>query len=157
MSEWEFPPGGFEGKDNFAAGNYSQAIGDHTSGDSGDRCWLGLLGAAVADGEHDCCNYPDHHVPFRDEKPFSGVHSARIRVSRHVVVFGSLFSGGVRGNYLRFWGWDLALHTAYGVLLGIVGFLLDYVLNEKEAWVSTVQRHRWANRGESLLACGGHS
>ena len=49
-----------------------------------------------------------------------------------IFVFGSLFLGEVRGYYLRFWWWDLALHTASGVLLGIVGFLLVYVLNEKE-------------------------
>lgn len=47
-------------------------------------------------------------------------------------IFGTLFLGEVKGYYLRFWWWDLVLHTASGVLLGIVGFLLVYVLNEKE-------------------------
>lgn len=47
-------------------------------------------------------------------------------------VFASLFLGEVRGYYTRFWWWDVALHTASGFLLGIVGFLLVYVLNEKE-------------------------
>lgn len=47
-------------------------------------------------------------------------------------IFASLFLGNVRGYYVRFWWWDLALHTASGFLLGIVGFLLVYVLNEKE-------------------------
>lgn len=49
-----------------------------------------------------------------------------------VFVFGSLFLGEVRGYYLKFWWWDILLHTASGFLLGIVGFLLVYVLNEKE-------------------------
>ena len=49
-----------------------------------------------------------------------------------VFLFASLFLGEVRGYYLRFWWWDIALHTASGFLLGIVGFLLVYVLNEKE-------------------------
>lgn len=47
-------------------------------------------------------------------------------------VFASLFLGEVRSYYLRFWWWDAALHTASGFLLGILGFLLVYVLNEKE-------------------------
>ncbi len=47
-------------------------------------------------------------------------------------VFASLFLGNVRGYYLRFWWWDLVLHAASGFLLGILGFLLVYVLNEKE-------------------------
>lgn len=49
-----------------------------------------------------------------------------------VFLFASLFLGEVRGYYLRFWWWDIALHTASGFLLGIFGFLLVYVLNETE-------------------------
>ena len=45
-------------------------------------------------------------------------------------VFAALFLGEVRSYYIRFWWWDIALHTASGFLLGIVGFLLVYVLNE---------------------------
>ncbi len=47
-------------------------------------------------------------------------------------VFASLFLGEVRSFYVRFWWWDIALHTSSGLLLGILGFLLVYVLNENE-------------------------
>jgi len=47
-------------------------------------------------------------------------------------VFASLFLGEVRGYYVRFWWWDIVLHTASGFLLGIVGFLLVHILNEIE-------------------------
>jgi len=47
-----------------------------------------------------------------------------------IFVFASLFLGEIRGFYLRFWWWDIALHTGSGLLLGIFGFLLVYVLNE---------------------------
>lgn len=49
-----------------------------------------------------------------------------------VFVFASLFLGEVRGYYVRFWWWDAVLHTASGFLLGVLGFLLVHVLNEKE-------------------------
>ena len=49
-----------------------------------------------------------------------------------IFIFASLFLGEVRGYYVRFWWWDLVLHTSSGFLLGILGFLLVYVLNEKE-------------------------
>lgn len=49
-----------------------------------------------------------------------------------VFVFASLFLGEVRGYYLRFWWWDIVLHVSSGFLLGILGFLLVYVLNERE-------------------------
>ncbi len=47
-------------------------------------------------------------------------------------VFASVFLGEVHGYYVRFWWWDLVLHASSGFLLGIIGFLLVYVLNETE-------------------------
>lgn len=48
-----------------------------------------------------------------------------------VFIYAALFLGEVRGYYVRFWWWDIVLHTASGFLLGLLGFLLVYVLNEK--------------------------
>ena len=42
------------------------------------------------------------------------------------------FLGEVRSWYERIWWWDIALHTSSGLLLGLVGFLLVYVLTENE-------------------------
>lgn len=47
-------------------------------------------------------------------------------------VFASLFLGELHGYYTRYWWWDIALHTLSGLLLGIFGFLLIYVLNEDD-------------------------
>jgi len=44
-------------------------------------------------------------------------------------IFASLYLGERRDFYYRYWWWDLALHSTSGVLLGILGFLLVYVLN----------------------------
>lgn len=49
-----------------------------------------------------------------------------------VFVFASLFLGEIRSYYDRIWWWDIALHTTSGLLLGIVGFLLVYLLNKSE-------------------------
>jgi len=49
-----------------------------------------------------------------------------------VFMFAAIFLGEIRNFYERFWWWDIALHTSSGLLLGIVGFLLVYVLNEHE-------------------------
>lgn len=45
-------------------------------------------------------------------------------------VFAALFLGEFRSYYERFWWWDIALHGTSGLLLGILGFLLVYVLSE---------------------------
>ena len=47
-------------------------------------------------------------------------------------VFGALFLGEFRSYYERFWWWDITLHASSGLLLGILGFLLVYVMNESK-------------------------
>lgn len=49
-----------------------------------------------------------------------------------IFVFAALFLGEIRDYYSRIWWWDTALHGSSGLLLGIFGFLLVYVLNENE-------------------------
>ena len=46
--------------------------------------------------------------------------------------FAALFLGEIKSYYERIWWWDIALHTSSGLLLGILGFLLVYVLNEDD-------------------------
>jgi len=45
-------------------------------------------------------------------------------------MFASLFLGEIRRYYDRIWWWDIALHASSGLLLGLFGFLLIYVLNQ---------------------------
>ena len=46
--------------------------------------------------------------------------------------FASFYLGEVHDFYQRLWWWDIALHTTAGLLMGILGFLLVYVLNENK-------------------------
>ncbi len=46
-----------------------------------------------------------------------------------VFVFAAVFLGETRDYYGRFWWWDILLHATSGGLLGVLGFLLVYVLN----------------------------
>ena len=45
----------------------------------------------------------------------------------------TLFCGEVLDFYNRYWWWDTVLHAGSGFLLGIVGFLLVYILNERDS------------------------
>ena len=49
-----------------------------------------------------------------------------------VFVFSALYLGEIQGFYARFWWWDIVLHTSAGLLMGILGFLLVYVINESK-------------------------
>lgn len=57
---------------------------------------------------------------------------AEFQVLTVLFVFAALFLGEIRSYYSRVWWWDIALHTSSGLLLGILGFLLVYVLNESD-------------------------
>jgi uncharacterized membrane protein YjdF len=55
---------------------------------------------------------------------------AEFQILALLFMFAALFLGEIRDYYERIWWWDIALHTSSGLLLGIVGFLLIYILNE---------------------------
>jgi len=59
-----------------------------------------------------------------------------IPVELHVIAviftFAALYLGEILRFYDRFWWWDIALHITAGLLMGVLGFLLVYVLNESK-------------------------
>tara|TARA_R110000782_G_scaffold37169_7_gene87494 strand:- start:1927 stop:2595 length:669 start_codon:yes stop_codon:yes gene_type:complete len=57
---------------------------------------------------------------------------AEFQVLALIFVFAALFLGEVRSYYEKIWWWDIALHSTSGLLMGILGFLLVFVLNASE-------------------------
>lgn len=57
---------------------------------------------------------------------------AEFEILALIFVFSALFLGEVRSYYDRIWWWDIALHTSSGLLMGILGFLFVYILNESK-------------------------
>jgi hypothetical protein len=47
-------------------------------------------------------------------------------------VFTALFLGEIHSYYAWLWWWDVMLHTLSGIMLGLVGFILVYVLNREK-------------------------
>jgi len=45
-----------------------------------------------------------------------------------IFIYASLFLGEVQNYYIKFWWWDIILHTGGGIALGFVGFFILYVL-----------------------------
>lgn len=57
---------------------------------------------------------------------------AEFHVTAVIFIFSSFYLGEVQDFYQRLWWWDIGLHTTAGLLMGILGFLLVYVLNESK-------------------------
>jgi hypothetical protein len=55
---------------------------------------------------------------------------SEIQIVAVLFVFATLFLGEVRDYYQRLWWWDAGLHTISGLLLGLLGFMFVYILNE---------------------------
>ena len=58
---------------------------------------------------------------------------SEVELTAVLFVFATLFLGEVHHWYERYWWWDAALHTTSGLLLGMLGFIIVYVLNEDVA------------------------
>jgi len=57
---------------------------------------------------------------------------AEFHISAVMFSFAALYLGEVQQFYQRLWWWDIALHATAGLLMGIIGFLMVYILNETE-------------------------
>ncbi|GAB6100108.1 membrane protein [Halanaerocella petrolearia] len=47
-------------------------------------------------------------------------------------IFASLYLGELKEYYLKFWWWDLMLHTLSGIILGFIGFVLVYFFSQED-------------------------
>ncbi|MDR9419762.1 hypothetical protein [Gracilimonas sp.] len=57
---------------------------------------------------------------------------AEFHLTAVIFIFASFYLGEVQDFYQRLWWWDMALHGSAGLLMGILGFLLVYILNESK-------------------------
>lgn len=71
-------------------------------------------------------------LPLLLDRRFRIYVPAEFELLAVLFLFASLFLGWIHGYYLRFTWWDVALHAGSGFLLGILGFLLVYALNQDE-------------------------
>ncbi len=71
-------------------------------------------------------------LPFTLGKRFAIKIPHEFELLAILFLYASLFLGEVHNYYDVYWWWDVVLHTGSGLLLGIIGFLLVYILNEKD-------------------------
>ncbi|WP_340104862.1 DUF2238 domain-containing protein [Rhodohalobacter sp. 8-1] len=57
---------------------------------------------------------------------------AEFHISAVTFSIAALYLGEVQEFYQRLWWWDIALHGTAGLLMGVIGFLMVYILNETD-------------------------
>jgi hypothetical protein len=68
----------------------------------------------------------------RSRPALSGNSGPEFQLVSATFIFLSLFLGSAADFYYHFWWWDLILHIGSGFLLGIVGFLVLFLLNQTD-------------------------
>jgi hypothetical protein len=58
---------------------------------------------------------------------------SEVQIVAVLFIFATLFLGEVQDYYQRFWWWDAVLHTTSGLILGMLGFMFVYILNENRS------------------------
>jgi len=58
---------------------------------------------------------------------------AEFHITAVIFTFAALYLGEVQQFYQRVWWWDIGLHASAGLIMGIFGFLLIYILNESKS------------------------
>lgn len=70
-------------------------------------------------------------LPNLFERSYEVYLPPELEVSIVFFVFASVFLGSLNKFYDHFWWWDNLLHLGSGLILGIAGFILVYVLNSE--------------------------
>ena len=71
-------------------------------------------------------------VPILFKKRLEMEIPAELHIIAVVFIFCAFYLGEIQDFYNRLWWWDMVLHTSAGLLMGILGFLLVYILNESK-------------------------
>ena len=69
-------------------------------------------------------------IPYYVGKNYKLIVPMEIEFMVVIFIYASLFLGEVHGYYERFWWWDALLHTGSGLALGVIGFMILFVLDK---------------------------
>ncbi|MFT4312199.1 MAG: hypothetical protein ACMXYF_03135 [Candidatus Woesearchaeota archaeon] len=68
-------------------------------------------------------------IPAFLERNFKVTLPVELDFAGTVFIFLSLVLGEVHDAYIRFWWWDMMLHTLSGVILGFICFIIVYLVS----------------------------
>lgn len=72
-------------------------------------------------------------LPTIIQKKFSIEFPSEIEIVILVFIYASMYLGEIKSYYIKFWWWDLFLHTLSGIIFGAIGFYWVYILNKERS------------------------
>ncbi len=69
-------------------------------------------------------------MPSILEKALDIEFPSEFEIAFLMFMYASLYLGEIQSYYIKFWWWDLLLHSISGVMLGALGFIMIYILND---------------------------
>lgn len=72
------------------------------------------------------------YTPALMERNFRIVLPLEFEVIMVFFIFTSLYLGEVRNYYYAYWWWDVVIHTSSGFVMGLVGFVVVYILTTQD-------------------------
>lgn len=66
--------------------------------------------------------------PIIIEKSYRLYFTTELELVAVIFIYAGLFLGEVHGYFTLFWWWDVILHATSGIVLGLAGFLIMYIL-----------------------------
>ncbi len=72
------------------------------------------------------------YLPLLITKHFEIYIPPKFQLALVLFIYASLYLGAVKNFYIDIFWWDKVIHTFSGIILGIIGFILLYYLNQQE-------------------------
>jgi len=70
-------------------------------------------------------------LPALIEKRFKVDYPSEFEILILIFIYLSVYLGEIRYFYYKFWWWDIFLHGISGIIIGVIGFSLIYLLNKE--------------------------
>lgn len=71
-------------------------------------------------------------LPSIIEKNYKIYLPLELELVMTLFIYSSLYLGEIHSYYIKYWWWDILLHTSSSIILGFIGFLIVFILNYEE-------------------------
>ncbi|MDD4878494.1 MAG: hypothetical protein PHO02_05665 [Candidatus Nanoarchaeia archaeon] len=72
-------------------------------------------------------------LPGIISKKLNAIYPLEFEIILLLFIYASMYLGEIKMYYLKFWWWDIMLHSFSGLIISVIGFSLVYILNKEQS------------------------